>query len=230
MRVIAEGPKQDKKKDKKIDKPISLREELKQHTRSRLESAAVQMLRRHGYRAMTVEQIVHAAGTTRTTFYKYFKSKSDLIYFLQDAFIEPEMVAISLKLDQIADPTWQALRDWVTEYSGTWNRIHLFFEAYNEALLTDPAVAATAIPNTYRVTSNMTCILSRFVGEERERVHEKLVIFLSMASQMLSLSRAQGEDAHDSRLLDGFTDLFWQGFFKDLYGRSLLSSKPGKRL
>ena len=98
------------------------------------------------------------------------------------------------KLDQIADPTWQALRDWVTEYSGTWNRIHLFFEAYNEALLTDPAVAATAIPNTYRVTSNMTCILSRFVGEERERVHEKLVIFLSMASQMLSLSRAQGED------------------------------------
>ena len=70
--MIAEGPKKDKKKDKKIDKPISLREELKQHTRSRLESAAVQMLRRHGYRAMTVEQIVHAAGTTRTTFYKYF--------------------------------------------------------------------------------------------------------------------------------------------------------------
>jgi AcrR family transcriptional regulator len=174
------------------------------------------MLRRHGFRAMTVEQIARAAGTTRTTFYQYFKSKSDLIYFLQEAYIGPEMVAISVKLDAIVNPTWQSLRDWITEYSRTWDRIHIFLEAYSDALLTDPAVAATAIPNTYRVTAHMTNILSRFAAEERERAHGKLVILLSVVSQMLSLTHAQREDARDSRLLDGFTDLFWEGFFAKL--------------
>jgi len=164
-------------------------------------------------------------GDNPHNFYKYFKSKSDVIHFLQEAFIEPEMVAISVRLDQIASLTWQSLRDWLTDYSRTWERIHLFLEAYNDALLTDPAVAATAIPNTHRVTSNMTHILSRFSGEERERAHGKLVILLSMASQMLSLAHAQREEARNSRLLDGFTDLFWQGFFKELPRPSGTSSK-----
>jgi AcrR family transcriptional regulator len=217
-RIIAGG------KHKDLRKTPSLREDLKRHTRTRLETATVQMLRRHGFRAMTVDQIARAAGTTRTTFYQYFKSKGDLIHFLQEAFIEPEMVAISVKLDEIANPTWQSLRDWVTEYSRTWNRIHLFLEAYNEALLSDPAVAATAIPNTYRVTAHMTNILSRFAGEDRERAHGKLVILLSVVFQMLSLAHAQQEDARDSRLLDGFTDLFWEGFFEKLPKR-----KSGKR-
>lgn len=218
-RIIAAG------KHKDQGKTSSLREELKRHTRARLEAATVQMLRRHGFRAMTVEQIARAAGTTRTTFYQYFKSKSDLIHFLQEAFIEPEMVAISVKLDEIAHPTWQSLRDWITEYSRTWNRIHLFLEAYSDALLTDPAVAATAIPNTYRVTAHMTNILSRFAAEERERAHGKLVILLSVVSQMLSLAHAQREDARDSRLLDGFTDLFWEGFFEKLPKQPRTSGK-----
>ncbi len=94
-----------------------------------------------------------------------------------------------------------------------------------DALLTDPAVVATAIPHTYRVTANMTNILSRFVGEERERAHGKLVILLSVASQMLSLARAQREDARSSKLLDGFTDLFWQGFFEKLPKPSSTSCK-----
>jgi AcrR family transcriptional regulator len=211
------------RKHRDLGKTPSLREELKRHTRTRLETATVQMLRRQGYRAMTVEQIARAAGTTRTTFYKYFKSKSDLIHFLQEAFIGPEMIAISVKLDEIANPTWRSLRDWITEYSRTWNRIHLFLEAYNDALLTDPAVAATAIPDTYRVTAHMTNILSRFAGEDRERAHGKLVILLCVVDQMLSLAHAQREDARDSRLLDGFTDLFWEGFFEKMPKLSRIS-------
>jgi len=165
---------------------------------------------------MTVDQIARAAGTTRTTFYEYFKNKGALIHFLQEAFIEPELVAISIKLDDVANLTRQSLRNWMTEYSHTWDRIHLFLEAYNDALLTDPKIAATAIPNTYRVTARMTNILSRFAAGERERAHAKLVILLSAVSQMLSLAHAQREDVRDSRLLDGFTDLFWEGFFEKL--------------
>lgn len=197
--------------------PASLREQLKRHTRARLEAATVQMLRRHGFRAMSVDQIARAAGTTRTTFYQYFKSKGALIHFLQDAYIEPEMVAISRRLDQMMRrPSWRKLRNWVIEYAHTWDRIHLFLEAYGDALLTDPAVAATAIPDTYRVTASMTGILSRFEGEQRARAHAKLVTLIVVVPQIRSLARARGEDARTSPLLDIFTDLFWDGFFAHL--------------
>lgn len=187
----------------------------------------MQLLRRHGFRAMSVEQIARAAGTTRTTFYQYFKSKGALIHFLQQAYIEPEMVAISRRLDQMMRrPSWRKLRNWVIEYARTWDRIHVFLEAYGDALLTDPAVATTAIPDTYRVTASMTGILSRFEGEQRARAHAKLVSLIVLVPQIRSLTWAQGEDARTSPLLDAFTDLFWDGFFAHL---PALANAPHER-
>jgi len=194
----------------------SLREQLKRHTRERLEAATVKLIRKQGFRATSVDQIARAAGTTRTTFYQYFKSKGDLIHFMQETFIAPEMIAISKKLDDIEEPTWKALRAWVVEYSKTWERIHVFFEAYAEASVIDPEVAATAIPNTYWVTGHMTHLLGRFTGTERERVHDKLVILISVISQMLTLTKGQHDDPRNSHLLDNFTDLFWDGLFSRL--------------
>ena len=194
----------------------SLREDLKRRTRAKLEAATVRLIRKHGFRATSVEQIARAAGTTRTTFYQYFKSKGDLIHFIQETYIAPEMIAICQQLDALQEPTWQDLRDWVTEYSRTWDRIHLFFEAYSEASTTDPEVAAKAIPETYQVTSHMTRLLDRFQREERERVHDKLVILISVISQMLALTKGQHDDPENSRLLDSFTDLFWDALFARL--------------
>jgi AcrR family transcriptional regulator len=197
-------------------KPPSLREELKRRTREHIEAAAVRLIRKQGFRATSVDQIAKAAGTTRTTFYQYFKSKGDLIHFMQEAFIAPEMIAICRKLDDIRNPTWKELREWVVEYSQTWQRIHVFFEAYSDASITDPEVAATAIPNTYLVTGLMTNLLDRYEGAERERVHDKLVILISVISQMLTLTQGQHDDPRNSHLLDNFTDLFWDALFSRL--------------
>jgi hypothetical protein len=59
----------------------------------------------------------------------------------------------------------------------------------------------------------MTQLLGRFEDDERRRVHDKLVILISVVSQMLALTRGQHDDPHNSRLLDSFTDLFWDGLF-----------------
>lgn len=196
--------------------PISLREDLKRRTRSRLEEATVKLIRAQGFNATSVDQIAKAAGTTRTTFYQYFKSKGDLIHFIQEAYIAPEMLEICRKLDDIRTPTRAKLREWVIDYSQTWERIHVFLEAYSEALISDPDVAATAIPNTYWVTGHMTTLLGRFEGTERERVHDKLVILISVISQMLQLTRGQHDDPRNSHLLDNFIDLFWDALFSRL--------------
>ncbi len=199
-------------------RPPTLREDLKQRTRTRLETAAVRLIKKQGFRATSVDQIARAAGTTRTTFYQYFRTKGDLIHFMQREFIAPEMIAICESLDELRDPTWQDLRDWVTEYSRTWDRIHLFFEAYSEAATTDPEVAAQAIPQTYEVTAHMTQVLGRFHGADRERVHDKLVILISVIAQMLALTKGQRDDPRNSHLLDNFTDLFWDALFSRLPG------------
>jgi AcrR family transcriptional regulator len=47
--------------------------------RERLVATAVELFYRHGFGAVGVDQVIAAAGVTKTTFYKHFESKDDLI-------------------------------------------------------------------------------------------------------------------------------------------------------
>ena len=191
----------------------SLREALKEATRSRLQAAAVESIARHGYRATTIDGIVQAAGTTRTTFYKYFSGKSDMIHVLQTQEIAPALTALCRRLDVLDPLDWQNLRNWFNDYAKTWQRIHVFFEAYGDASREDPAVAARMLPDSYAVTSVMTRMLGRFEGAPRQAFHDKLVIMFATLSVMMFQVAARGDPPARSRLLDEFTDIFWEGMF-----------------
>ena len=191
----------------------SLREALKEETRSRLQAAAVESIARHGYRATTVDGIVQAAGTTRTTFYKYFSGKADMIHVLQTQEIAPALTVLCRSLDALDPLDWQGLRNWINDYATTWQRIHVFFEAYGDASREDPAVAARMLPDSYAVTGVMTRMMGRFEGAQRQAFHDKLVIMFANLSAMLFQVAAQGAPPAKSRLLDEFTDIFWEGMF-----------------
>src|SRR3954469_20302171 len=47
--------------------------------RDRLLSAAVNLFYRRGFGAVGIDQVIAAAGVTKTTFYKHFESKDDLM-------------------------------------------------------------------------------------------------------------------------------------------------------
>lgn len=47
--------------------------------RARLVHAAIELFYSHGFQAVGVDQIFAAAGVTKTTFYKHFESKDDLL-------------------------------------------------------------------------------------------------------------------------------------------------------
>jgi AcrR family transcriptional regulator len=200
-RIVAAGPQ------------LSLREALKEETRSRLQAAAVESIARHGYRATTVDGIVQAAGTTRTTFYKYFSGKADMIHVLQTQEIAPALTLLCRRLDALDPLSRQSLRNWMNDYARTWQKIHVFFEAYGDASREDPAVAARMLPDSYAVTGAMTRMLGIFEGAQRQSFHDKLVIMFANLSAMLFQVAAQGEPPAQSRLLDEFTDIFWEGMF-----------------
>ena len=56
-------------------------------TRARLIDGAGKAVARQGFRAVTVEDIVRAAGVSRRTFYQYFGDKDDVLSHLYDGVV-----------------------------------------------------------------------------------------------------------------------------------------------
>jgi AcrR family transcriptional regulator len=196
--------------------PLPLRQALKMETRSRLEKAATDLIARQGYRDTTIEQIVQAAGTTRTTFYQHFRGKADFIGTLQSREIAPALMALCRKLDALEPLSRDGLRAWCNEYARTWKRIHVFFEAYYDAARTDAAVAATMLPNSYEVTASMSRWLGSLEEPARTRFHDQLVVMFTNLDAIVTQVAACGQQPAKSTLLDAFVDIFWDGMFAPL--------------
>ena len=53
--------------------------EIPKRGRGRLVATAVELFYRHGFNAVGLDRVLDEAGVTKTTFYKHFKSKNDLM-------------------------------------------------------------------------------------------------------------------------------------------------------
>src|SRR6059058_3217514 len=47
--------------------------------RERLVAAAIELFYRHGFNAVGIDRVIAEAGVTKTTFYKHFESKDELM-------------------------------------------------------------------------------------------------------------------------------------------------------
>jgi AcrR family transcriptional regulator len=100
---------------------LTLRERNKARARAEIADAALRLFFDHGFEAVTVDQIVSAAGVSRRTFFRYFETKEDAL--LADY---PEL---SARLTEALDTTQpgnamdairaglQAMADWYIERS-----------------------------------------------------------------------------------------------------------------
>jgi AcrR family transcriptional regulator len=95
---------------------VSLAERKRQLVRDELMDAALKLLAYRGFDETTIDQIVAAAGVSRRTFFRYFRSKEDVIIeFLsglgqklagalaERPAAEPPLVALRRALDVFAD-------------------------------------------------------------------------------------------------------------------------------
>lgn len=62
------------------DRPAGLRESKKQAVRERLYSAALDLFRKHGYDAVSVQAACEAAGVAKGTFFNHFPTKEHLLF------------------------------------------------------------------------------------------------------------------------------------------------------
>jgi AcrR family transcriptional regulator len=70
-----------------------------ERTKKALEEAFRQLLQEKSYEALTVDEIITRANTGRSTFYRHFQSKADMLLSLHQALFQ----RISLNLDSAAD-------------------------------------------------------------------------------------------------------------------------------
>ncbi len=82
-----------------------------QDGRARLVHAAIELFYSHGFQAVGVDQILAAAGVTKTTFYKHFESKDDLLVAAIGQRDQWEMQAWTAAVQKMAgdDPKSQLL-------------------------------------------------------------------------------------------------------------------------
>lgn len=70
-----------------------------QHLRTRLTTAAFELFRANGYEATTVDDIATAAGVSRRTFFRHYRSKDDVIFPDHDRLLD----IVQKRLDALPD-------------------------------------------------------------------------------------------------------------------------------
>jgi AcrR family transcriptional regulator len=192
----------------------SLRSQLRRLTKERLISSAIELFAKNGFRATSVGDIAKAAGTTPTTFYRYFSSKSDIARLLQDH-INVDVKATFERLDDVKRPTKQAIRGWVDQYDQMWQRNHVLCDAFWEATSTDPQLAAELVPITYRLTESIKFVQSLGEGETKSKFQTRLVLMYLLMDRLLYLVNIQQRNANGLRMLDEFSEILRSALFSN---------------
>ncbi|WP_411078848.1 TetR/AcrR family transcriptional regulator [Streptomyces sp. cmx-18-6] len=113
----------------RVETPPGLRERKKQRTRDALLRAALELFTTQGYERTTVDEIVEAVDVSQRTFFRYFASKEDITFAVQEM-VESRFIA-ELRRRPAGEAPFEAMRRAVLS---AWNSIG---EAIEEVIPVD---------------------------------------------------------------------------------------------
>jgi AcrR family transcriptional regulator len=211
------------KKAKRYNSPA--RESQKIATKDRFIDAAVTLFHRVGYQQATIDEIVRMAGTSRPTFYLYFKDKADLANHIGYR-IGPIAFAIYRQLDEIETPSLKDVRRWLNAMVAHRREYCASIEAATEANTVDPQLSQNYVTfQSAYFYEFMPRYLSRFSGKSREDAHGKLMLLHIQLDRLLYLTEAKGVVFPHKDILDITAEIWWQTLFKDLKKNQVSSSR-----
>ena len=162
--------------------------------RQLIEEAATRLFAQRGYKATTVEDIVHGAGVTKPMLYRHFESKQDLCVALLERYRD-ELVAAPLSVLEAGDADW---RGQLGAMGDAWLG---YIEQHPEGarlLLTpihgDPEVERVQHDLHARQRETQTALLREFAGDVDDVEAEALGEALRAALVAVALWRLDNPD------------------------------------
>ncbi|WP_411733343.1 TetR/AcrR family transcriptional regulator [Paeniglutamicibacter sp.] len=195
---------------------LSLREAQKRLTRERLITAGEAEFRIRGYNETTAENIATSAGTSRATFYVYFKSKAEVVLELMQR-SAPDVLSAYSDLDAITKPTPKNVRAWLRTTMALWDTRRNDFTIMEQALANDDAVTdlwISTLANTYRVMPRTFGRLTDAKDHERARLH--LLTLQSALERMMYFAVIRRRPVKMDLLLDTLT-VQWLAFLESTF-------------
>ncbi|MCW2915573.1 MAG: putative TetR-family transcriptional regulator [Actinomycetia bacterium] len=141
---------------------LSLAERKRQLVRDELGHAAMVLLAAQGFEATTIDQIVDAAGVSRRTFFRYFKSKEDVILeFLADVGAD---VCAELAARPPVETPGTALREALTVAVETFTEHPEKSRALARLTLETPALRARYLDRQAGLQQDLAAVIARREG------------------------------------------------------------------
>jgi AcrR family transcriptional regulator len=161
---------------------VNQREKDKADTRQRIVDAALGLFRERGYEKTSMGHIATAAGTSRANLYLHFSSKP-LIVKERMTQIEPEVIGLFDRLENLHDFSTESLRGWLLAERQMYRDHPAEFEAITAAMQVDDQVLAEWRSLHERVVARQAWLLRLFPDPEERAIREVHLATLMMSTE-----------------------------------------------
>ncbi|MEO3816700.1 TetR/AcrR family transcriptional regulator [Plantactinospora sp. B24E8] len=169
--------------------------------------ATSKLLRERGATAMTVQELMAAAGLTHGGFYKHFGSKEELVGIAATAAFD-EIMALLVELAEEADDPSTAQADLARRYLSTEHRDSPGIGCANTALATDAARSPADSPLRTSYAAGLQTTLERLTayqetpGRTPEQARRRAIVDFATMVGALTLARATSQTPLSEEILE----------------------------
>jgi AcrR family transcriptional regulator len=191
--------------------PTKLRAKQKEFTRERFLNAARQIFMARGYVDVTVDDIADGAGSSRATFYAYFRSKTKVALALLDQ-VEVKAIASYGELDQImtgpADLREARVREWFRRGLKSYRKWQKYSLAMWQAATIEPEVGERVLASSHKFMAAMTETFKNMNAKDRKRAQERAMMLELMFARLMYLAAHHDMPISEDAMLDFMTELW----------------------
>lgn len=190
----------------------SIQGEHRSLTHRLLIEAALERFNELGYHATRIEDIVGAAGASRSTFYLHFKGKIDIVHELI-AVVEPEAAAIFARLADLESLSWENLRHTIAEFVEFYTRHRKAMRAIEDAIAVDREAEAVYQPTISRFAEGLAKHIAPEGDGDQEDARLRATLLIVQLERFCFMWIVRGGWNLDrERTISSITDIWWREF------------------
>lgn len=182
------------------DAPVGLRERKKEQTRERLKQVAFELFSERGFDDVTVDEIAERAEVSKSTLFRYFEAKEDLLF--ADAVAHRDALVSALADRPREEPVLVSLRASLRSLAADYQADRLRAVERNRIMSESPTLAARSLERQVAWEEGLAAvILPRLADQPDAAIRAQVLAAVSMAVVRIATRRWVASD-DDSQMID----------------------------